>query len=182
MRRRAASPIRCKRYRVKIPAGVREGSRIRLAGKGEPGLGGGPPGDLYVVTHVAPSPVFKRRGDHLEVEVPITIVEAVRGGTVEVPTLDGTKKIRVPAGHRRTAASSACAARGRRSFPARDAATSATASASQIPKSLTKEQQEAFDRVVRGHERQPARGAARPGAEGGLMAERALRPSSRACS
>jgi molecular chaperone DnaJ len=87
-----------KRYKVKIPAGVRDGSRIRVAGKGEPGLGGGPPGDLYVVSRVSPSPVFKRKGDHLEVEVPITIVEAVRGGTVEVPTLDGTKKIRVPAG------------------------------------------------------------------------------------
>jgi molecular chaperone DnaJ len=87
-----------KRYRVKVPAGVREGSRIRLAGKGEPGMGGGPPGDLYVVTHVAPSPVFKRKGDNLEVEVPLTLVEAITGGNVEVPTLSGTKKIRVPAG------------------------------------------------------------------------------------
>jgi molecular chaperone DnaJ len=87
-----------KRYRVKVPAGVREGSRIKLAGKGEPGFGGGPAGDLYVVTRVAPSPVFRRKGDNLEVDVPITIVEAVTGGTVEVPTLDGTKKIRVPAG------------------------------------------------------------------------------------
>ena len=89
-----------KRYRVNIPAGVRDGSRIRLAGKGEPGVGGGPPGDLYVVTRVAPSPVFKHKGDNLEVEVPITIVEAVRGGTVEVPTLSGTKQIRIPAGTR----------------------------------------------------------------------------------
>jgi molecular chaperone DnaJ len=87
-----------KRYRVKIPAGVREGSRIKLAGKGEPGFGGGPGGDLYVVTHVTPSPVFKRKGDNLEVDVPITVVEAVTGGTVEVPTLSGSKKIRVPAG------------------------------------------------------------------------------------
>jgi molecular chaperone DnaJ len=87
-----------KRYRVKVPAGVREGSRIRLAGKGEPGFGGGPPGDLYVVTHVAPSPIFKRKGDNLEVEVPLTIAEAVTGATVEVPTIGGTKKIRVPAG------------------------------------------------------------------------------------
>src|SRR5207302_8616058 len=76
------------------------GSRIRLAGKGEPGVGGGPAGDLFVVTHVAPSPVYKRKGDNVEVEVPITIVEAVTGGTVEVPTLGGTKKIRVPAGTR----------------------------------------------------------------------------------
>jgi molecular chaperone DnaJ len=89
-----------KRYRVKIPAGVRDGSRIRLAGKGEPGFGGGPPGDLYVVTRVAPSPVFKRKGNNLEVEVPISIAEAVRGGNVEVPTLSGTKQIRIPAGTR----------------------------------------------------------------------------------
>jgi molecular chaperone DnaJ len=89
-----------KRYRVKVPAGVRDGSRIRLAGKGEPGLGGGPAGDLYVITRVAPSPVFKRKGDNVEVEVPISIVEAVRGGTIEVPTLDGSKQIRIPAGTR----------------------------------------------------------------------------------
>jgi molecular chaperone DnaJ len=87
-----------KRYRANIPAGVREGSRVRLAGKGEPGRRGGPPGDLYVVTRVGPSPVFRRRGDDLEVDVPITIVEAIRGATLEVPTLSGTKRIRVPAG------------------------------------------------------------------------------------
>jgi molecular chaperone DnaJ len=87
-----------KRYRVNIPAGVREGSRVRLAGKGEPGRNGGPPGDLYVVTHVQPSPVFQRKGDHLEVEVPLTIPEAIRGAEVEVPTLRGSKRLRVPAG------------------------------------------------------------------------------------
>jgi molecular chaperone DnaJ len=87
-----------KRYRVNIPAGVREGSRVRLAGKGEAGPRGGPPGDLYVVTHVADSPVFKRKGDNLEVEVPITIPEAIRGATIEVPTLSATKRIRVPPG------------------------------------------------------------------------------------
>jgi molecular chaperone DnaJ len=87
-----------KRYRVNIPPGVRDGSRVRLAGKGEPGLRGGPPGDLYVGTRVAESPIFKRKGDNLEVEVPVTIVEAIRGATIEVPTLKGTKKIRVPPG------------------------------------------------------------------------------------
>ena len=87
-----------KRYKVNIPAGVRDGSRVRLAGKGEPGRRNGPPGDLYVVTRVAASPVFKRKGDHLEVDVPITIVEAIRGATVDVPTLSGSKRIRVPAG------------------------------------------------------------------------------------
>ena len=87
-----------KRYRVNIPPGVREGSRIRLPGKGEPGRRGGPPGDLYVVTHVAPSPVFARKGDNLEVEVPLTIPEALRGAEVEVPTLAGRKKLRVRPG------------------------------------------------------------------------------------
>jgi len=87
-----------KRYRVNIPAGVKEGSRVRLAGKGEAGPRGGPAGDLYVVTRVAESPIFKRKGDNLEVEVPITIPEAIRGATIEVPTLAGTKRIRVPPG------------------------------------------------------------------------------------
>jgi molecular chaperone DnaJ len=88
-----------KRYRVNIPAGVRDGSRIRLAEKGEDGPRGGPPGDLYVTTRVAPSPVFKQREDgNLEVRVPVTIAEAIQGATVEVPTLRGSKRIRVPAG------------------------------------------------------------------------------------
>jgi molecular chaperone DnaJ len=87
-----------KKYKVNIPAGVREGSRIRLAGKGEPGRGGGAAGDLYVITHVADSPVFKRKGEHLEVEVPLTIPEALQGGEIEVPTLNGRKRLRVPAG------------------------------------------------------------------------------------
>jgi molecular chaperone DnaJ len=87
-----------KRYKVNIPAGVRDGSRVRLAGKGEAGRRGGPNGDLYVITRVAESPIFKRKGDHLEVDVPITIVEAIKGATVDVPTLSGSKRIRVPAG------------------------------------------------------------------------------------
>jgi molecular chaperone DnaJ len=87
-----------KRYRVNIPAGVREGSRVRLAGKGSPGRNGGPSGDLFVVTHVQDSPVFKRKGDNVEVEVPLTIPEAIRGAEVEVPTLHGSKRLRVPAG------------------------------------------------------------------------------------
>ncbi len=89
-----------KRYRVNVPAGVREGSRIRLAGKGEPGRNGGPDGDLYVVTHVQDSPIFTRKGDHVEVEIPLTIPEALRGAEIEVPTLDGRKTLRVPPGTR----------------------------------------------------------------------------------
>lgn len=90
-----------KRYRVNVPAGVRDGTRIRLAGKGEDGPLGGPSGDLFVTTHVAPSPVFAARPDgNLEVEVPITIAEAIAGADVEVPTLNGTKTLRVPPGTR----------------------------------------------------------------------------------
>ncbi len=87
-----------RRLRVNIPAGVREGSRIRLAGKGEPGLHGADPGDLYVITRVSDSPVFTRSGDNLEVEVPLTIPEAIRGAVIEVPTLHGSKRLRVPRG------------------------------------------------------------------------------------
>jgi molecular chaperone DnaJ len=87
-----------KRLRVNIPAGVHDGSRIRLAGKGEPGRNGGPPGDLYLITHVAPSPLFTRKGDNLEVEVPLSIPEALRGADVQVPTLSGTKTLRVKPG------------------------------------------------------------------------------------
>ncbi|HVO55912.1 MAG TPA: molecular chaperone DnaJ [Solirubrobacterales bacterium] len=88
-----------KRYKVNVPAGVKDGTRIRLAGKGEAGPRGGPPGDLYVTTRVASSPVFKRLDDgNLEVTVPISIPEALTGGTIEVPTLSGTKKIKVAPG------------------------------------------------------------------------------------
>jgi molecular chaperone DnaJ len=87
-----------KRLRVNIPAGVRDGSRVRLAGKGEPGVRGGPPGDLYLITHVSPSPLFRRKGDNLEVEVPLSIPEALRGAEIQVPTLSGTKTLRVHPG------------------------------------------------------------------------------------
>jgi molecular chaperone DnaJ len=89
-----------RRLRVNIPAGVRDGSRIKLAGKGDPGIRGMPPGDLYVITRVSESPVFKRSGDNLEVEVPLTIPEALRGGVIEVPTLNGSKRLRVAPGTR----------------------------------------------------------------------------------
>jgi molecular chaperone DnaJ len=88
-----------KRYKVNVPAGVKDGTRIRLAGKGEAGPRGGPNGDLYVTTKVAASPVFRRLEDgNLEVTVPISIPEAVNGATIEVPTLNGTKKIKIAPG------------------------------------------------------------------------------------
>lgn len=86
--------------RVKVPAGIRDGGRIRVPGKGEPGVGNGPRGDLYVIVGVAPSAVFQRKGDHLEIELPITVTEALLGAEVRVPTLTGTKTMRVAPGTR----------------------------------------------------------------------------------
>ena len=81
---------------VKIPAGVDSGDRIRLAGEGEAGVNGGPPGDLYVVIHIKEHPVFKREGDNLHCEMPISFATAALGGEVEIPTLDGHAKIKIP--------------------------------------------------------------------------------------
>jgi molecular chaperone DnaJ len=92
------SERRTKRYTVKIPAGVRDGTRIRLKGKGEPGAAGGPPGDLFVVTRVAASPLYERRGADLVIDVPVTYPEAALGETVEVPTPDGPISLKVPPG------------------------------------------------------------------------------------
>ena len=83
---------------VRIPAGVGDGGRIRLRGKGGPGLGGGPPGDLWATVRVRPHPVFRREGRDLIVEVPVTIAEAIRGAKIEVPTLDGRATVSVPPG------------------------------------------------------------------------------------
>ncbi|GHH39098.1 molecular chaperone DnaJ [Streptomyces candidus] len=84
---------------VRIPAGVTDGQRIRLRGKGSPGERGGPAGDLYVVVHVDAHPVFGRKGDNLTVTVPVTFVEATLGGEVKVPTLGGPAvTLKLPAG------------------------------------------------------------------------------------
>ncbi len=85
-------------FDVRIPAGVDTGSRVRVAGKGNAGAGGGAPGDLYIVTEVESHPLFERKGDNLYVKLPVTVTEAALGAKVEVPTLDGPTTIRIPPG------------------------------------------------------------------------------------
>jgi len=88
------------RVKVRIPAGVDDSERVRLPGKGNEGLAGGPAGDAYVQIRVEPHPMFRRDGDDLVCEVPVGIVKATLGGDVDVPTLDGRATIKIPAGTR----------------------------------------------------------------------------------
>ena len=81
---------------VKIPSGVDEGDRIRLAGEGESGSNGGPPGDLYVVIHLKEHSVFQRDGDDLHCQMPVSFTQAALGGEIEIPTLDGSAKVKIP--------------------------------------------------------------------------------------
>jgi DnaJ-class molecular chaperone len=83
---------------IKIPPGIEDGKRIRLRGQGEPGIGGGPPGDVLLTIRVAPHPFFTRQGKNLLVKVPITLGEAVSGAKVDVPAPRGTLSLRVPPG------------------------------------------------------------------------------------
>ena len=87
-----------KNLSVKVPAGVDTGDRIRLAGEGEAGVNGGPAGDLYVVVSVREHKIFQRDGKNLYCEVPISFVDAALGGELEVPTLDGRVKLKIPEG------------------------------------------------------------------------------------
>ena len=91
-------PYLTKQLEVKIPAGVDTGSKVRVAGKGEPGTNGGPPGDLYLKVRVRPHPFFRREGNNIICEVPITFKEAALGAEIEVPTIDGKAYVKIPPG------------------------------------------------------------------------------------
>lgn len=87
-----------KKIHINIPAGIDEGQQIRVAGKGEPGINGGPAGDLYVVIHVKDHEFFEREGDNIHCELPINFAQAALGDELEVPTVHGKVKLKVPAG------------------------------------------------------------------------------------
>jgi molecular chaperone DnaJ len=87
-----------RQIKVKIPAGVDDGSRLKLRGEGEAGVQGGPPGDLYVVLNVQPHAIFQREGPHIICELPVSMVQASLGARIDVPTLQGVVKMAIPAG------------------------------------------------------------------------------------
>jgi molecular chaperone DnaJ len=90
--------IRSQAETVKIPAGVTDGSKIKFKGRGQAGQNGGPAGDLYVVTKVAPHPFFRRSGSDVLLDVPITFTEAALGASIEIPTVDGSVSLKIPSG------------------------------------------------------------------------------------
>ncbi|HLT56689.1 MAG TPA: molecular chaperone DnaJ [Bacillota bacterium] len=87
-----------KTIQINVPAGIDDGQKIRIAGKGEPGINGGPAGDLYVVIRVKPHDFFEREGDHIYCELPIHFTQAALGDEIEVPTVHGKVKLKIPAG------------------------------------------------------------------------------------
>ncbi|MFM8270229.1 MAG: DnaJ C-terminal domain-containing protein [Pseudomonadota bacterium] len=87
-----------KRLTVKIPSGVDDGMKIKLSGQGDPGISGGPAGDLILILRVAEHPFFKREGHHIILKLPVTFSEAVKGSEIEVPTIDGMVHLKIPSG------------------------------------------------------------------------------------
>jgi molecular chaperone DnaJ len=87
-----------RRLKAKIPAGIEGGGKVRIAGRGEPGINGGPPGDLILTVQVQEHPWFERRGDNIYLTLPLTFTEAALSATVEVPTMDGRVQMKIPAG------------------------------------------------------------------------------------
>src|SRR5580765_3982039 len=90
--------VRAREVKVRVPAGVTDGQRIRVKGRGAAGANGGPPGDLFVVVHVSPHPLFGRSANDLTIRLPVTFAEATLGADVKVPTLDGQVTVRIPPG------------------------------------------------------------------------------------
>ena len=136
--------------KVRIPPGVEGGQRIRVKGRGAPGQGMAPPGDLYVVVHVARHPVFGRSGRNLTLSVPVTFPQAVLGTTVTVPTLDGSVTLKVPAGSQpgrvlRVRGRGVSAGSGRNGAKAGDLLVKLDV---QVPTELTDEQKSAVESLA----------------------------------
>src|SRR4029450_14025763 len=96
--RGSGSVARSEHVTVMIPAGIHDSARLRLGAAGNAGRVGGPPGDVYVMVHVAPHPLFRREGDELHLVVPVAVHEAALGARIEIPGIDGPNRLRVPPG------------------------------------------------------------------------------------
>jgi molecular chaperone DnaJ len=143
--------------KVRVPAGVRDGARIKVRGQGQPGPRGGEPGDLYVKVRVQPHPVFQQgsNGD-LIVSVPLTYPEAALGANVEVPTLDGTVTVKVPAG---TENGKTLRVKGRGAPRSKGGSGDLLAKVSvEVPKKLSRKEREALEKFAEMHDASPRRG------------------------
>ena len=158
--------------RVRVPPGVSDGARIKVAGKGGPGPAGSPPGDLYVRIHVADHPLFKllRNGD-VEIPLPITIAEAALGAKMQVPTLDGVVTLKVPAGTR-----SGKVLRVKGKGGARSGGTRGDLLARveiEVPQKLTRRERELLEEFDREHKHSPRAHFERYTSRGGPRAKAA---------
>jgi curved DNA-binding protein len=143
-------------FEVNIPAGVREGQRIRIGGKGAAGRGGGPAGDLYLLVHLRPHRRFRREGDDLQVDLRVTPWEAALGATVPVPTLSGTAQVKVPAG---SSSGRRLRLRGR-GLPTRDGERGNLYATVQIavPKEMSDEERDLFEKLAAASDFDPREG------------------------
>jgi molecular chaperone DnaJ len=139
---------------VKIPAGVKDGARIKLAGKGEPGVAGGPPGDLFVRVRVQRHSMFGRKGDDLTVELPVTFPEAALGANVQVPTLNGPVTLKVPAG---TPSGKTFRVRGKGAPKKGGHGDLLATVVVEVPKKLNKEQQKLVEELQQASDASPRR-------------------------
>jgi molecular chaperone DnaJ len=145
--------MRAREVKVRIPAGVQDGQRIRVKGRGAAGTRGGPPGDLYVIVHVRPHAVFGRNGDDLTVRVPVSFAEAALGADVRVPTLDGQVTVRIPAG---TPGGKTLRVRGRGIANNGSAAGDLLVTVDvQVPAELSDEQREAVEALTKVFDEDP---------------------------
>ena len=134
--------------KVRIPAGVEDGNQLRLTSEGEGGLGGGPPGDLYVVVHVRPHEFFTRHGNDLHCALPLTFAQAALGAEVDVPVLGGVAKLKVPAGTQ-NAATLRLRGKGMPGLHGRGKGDACYAVVVEVPTKLTARQKELLEEFAR---------------------------------
>ena len=151
----AGAERRTRTLQVKVPAGVRDGARIRLKGRGESGAAGGQSGDLYVRVHVRPHEMFGRKGDDLTLDLPITYPEAALGAQVKVPTLNGSVTLKIPAG---TPGGKTFRLKGKGAPRGKGHGDLLVTTRVDVPHKLTKEAKQLLQQLQEAEERSPREG------------------------